>query len=134
MIETTPEQTLKYLREAVAERGEDYVYPNELKMYYRDGPEPTMCRYVKPDGSGPACIVGVVLHKYGVSLETLAEHETEAGWRVARELGVDTRSRQMLSTAQDAQDGGKTWGAALVNAESENEFDRRYSVNNVQVD
>lgn len=134
MIETTPEQTLQYLREAVAARGEHYVYPEEWKMYYHGEDTPTMCKYVTPDGSGPACIVGVVLHKYGVSLETLTERETQAGWRVAHELGADYVSRQMLSAAQHAQDAGDSWGSALRQAESERAFDQRLSVTNVQID
>ena len=115
--ETTPERTLELLREAVNERGKDYVYQNDPQNNFGNPLNESTCLYVRPSGSGPACIAGVVFHKYGVPLETLKKKEGRVARGVASDLGFDAVSSMLLSEAQCAQDSGQTWGKALEHAE-----------------
>lgn len=130
MIEITSELAVSLAAEAVRERGENYVNPS----YFFDNRIPTddivpdgtpryegMCRYVSPDGTA-GCIVGVILNKAGVDLETLQKHEGEGAWnllstlRAEDILDVDYDARTFLSELQSAQDQGKEWGKALRHA------------------
>lgn len=85
MIALTLERTKQLLAEAVAERGEEYVYKNERGQDGTFGD----CAYVHGSPSGghsPGCIVGLVLHKAGVPLERLARHEGTPANRLVSEL------------------------------------------------
>ena len=116
-INTNPVRTLQLLQKAVEERGEDYVYPVEWKTASSaDAAVMTLCMYVQPDGSGPACIAGYVMHEYGASLDFLKKHEGETTPNPGRELGVDTMSLILLFDAQGVQDQGLPWGQALARA------------------
>lgn len=98
------------MRAAVAERGEDYVFPNEWK----DGA--SQCRYVQPDGDGPACLIGVALHRLGVPLDALLDQEGCSASHVVGAVasGVTYAAARAANKAQEAQDIGATWGAALA--------------------
>lgn len=108
----TVEQVLLVLDFVVAERGEDYVYPDE----WRDGGTRLgTCLYVTPDGTGPACIVGAVVARLGVSLARLSRSEGQSARSVMEQVfGLPDRSPQsaVLQGAQVVQDGGGTWGDA----------------------
>lgn len=114
-IKTTPERTLELLKQAVGERGADFVFPVEWKMNTSDEVE-GMCTYVQPRKSGPACIVGYVLHEYGVRLEELAAVEGQTAFGVATAFGADGVSAEILLDAQIQQDGGATWDDAYTYA------------------
>lgn len=131
MIELTLERTKELLAEAVAERGEDYVYSTpEGKIPTPDGS--VMCYYVHAwDASGPlpepvaGCIAGYVLHKAGVPLDTLRALERQPADRVLGFLERDDvaraepRVRMLLRTIQQRQDAGQSWGQAVANTLAE---------------
>lgn len=131
MIHTTPERTLELIDQAVRERGKEFVYPTEWKTHAGRWDDevldlaydraPTLCMYVQRDQVGPACIVGYVLHEYGVSLGELSSTEGIAASGACESFGVDIESRELLMTAQNAQDVGKSWGEALDIARDEYE-------------
>lgn len=109
-INLTLDYTEELLRQAVADRGEDFVYEKP------DGSN--QCMYVHSDG--PGCIVGYVLHAAGVSLEALSEHEgTYASNLIYYLLGeeiIDSADREatgLLDDIQDRQDAGVPWGDAV---------------------
>ena len=119
-VELTTTNVLAALEAVVAERGADWVYPDEWRD---DG----VCRYVV-DGC-PACIVGAALAHLGVPVDVLAVFETSAAM-LTYELGElghvhkddDQWATAALVRAQFVQDGSPpdrppgTWGEALVAA------------------
>lgn len=118
-LHTSPERTLELLQQAVDERGADFVYPAEWKD---DGTSEGMCMYVQPDENGPACIVGYVLHAYGVALDDLSGAEGMGADNACTIFGVDARSTRMLTLAQISQDNKHTWGHAVQRARDEHVF------------
>lgn len=118
-ITLTVEQALAALDAAVADKGADFRY----RASWAVG-----CRYFH--GSEPGCIVGHVLHQYGVGRDDLcglwdsavgAEVDMNVSYgirslRVAGLLDIDDRTESVLTSAQDAQDCGETWGEAVQNA------------------
>jgi hypothetical protein len=107
------------LRAAVAERGEGFVYPYGTEGWspkdpYVDGEAFTSdCLYVRTDVDEPACLIGLALHKTGMSLDDLRKHESKSSWAFMGELGYSIDIVNAASDAQQAQDKGKPWGAAL---------------------
>lgn len=122
----TLQEAMQALDACVAERGEDYVYPEAGK---RGG----TCLYWWSDDKlpdtpgaaslprGPACIVGLALFKLGVSSDhledggfvnssTLLSILERAGWSI--EGGV----RGLFREAQCEQDQGTAWGNAVQHA------------------
>ena len=73
-------------------------------------------------GNEPGCIVGNVLHRLGVPLETLAQYEATPAYDVAQSLiseGVLTsngEAMRLLNVAQIAQDSGMNWGDTVRRA------------------
>jgi len=120
MVHITLEIARKYAAEAIEERGGDYVYVNEEKArlgHKYDGPN---CLYVHRDADDnltPGCIVGIVLNKAGVSLETLASNNentiSEAASRGQWDVTYDNDALMFLSGAQWCQDMGETWSTAV---------------------
>ncbi|MFD3361605.1 hypothetical protein ACFWW5_00695 [Streptomyces albidoflavus] len=116
-IKVTPEQVLDVMREVVAEAGEEFMYepPGEIGT----------CLYVhRTPGDAadvPGCLVGQVLHRLGVPLDELAEHEAERALTMVPEF-IDAGKHKgllalALNRAQARQDLGYPWGAALRAAE-----------------
>lgn len=110
----TPEQAVRLLERAVAERGKDYVYRAEERKEAeaRDGdPAAIACSYAEPDGS-PSCMVGLALSYVGANPVIM---EDIGGWAmgVLPDLGVALGTARVFQEAQSAQDMGKTWGVAL---------------------
>ena len=107
------EDAIKLLEECVAERGEDFVYPQEWKT-------DLVCKYsVEQDGEQtPACIVGLAIYR-------LTNEIVSSGLAanvVLRDYfpGRFTKSAIMLmETAQLKQDNGFTWREAVDAAISE---------------
>lgn len=116
MIDLTLEKVTVLLHEAVQERGSDYVYRNP------DGSSDCLYVHGNPDGpAAPGCIVGWVLHKAGISLEVLEQHEHKPARTVVECLpydnGIPLRSEDgvttLLRTVQQWQDRGEPWGSAV---------------------
>jgi len=111
----TPEEIVKALGEAVAEKGADFVYqPEDFAgfcnyVHGADGPRPV-----------PGCIVGNVLHRLGVPLGELANYERRDAYSVANAL-IEIQApdggrsiREKLSLIQVEQDDSMPWGEAVA--------------------
>lgn len=104
----TYDRALALLQGAVALRGPDFNYLDE---YGDQG-----CRYAV-DGK-PACLLGVAMANDGVPIERLTVFG-QRGWHsVATNVydEVEPRAKALWSAAQNAQDDGASWGAALDDA------------------
>jgi hypothetical protein len=117
-IKVTGDAVISTLREVAAERP-DYVY--EAPEAQREGL--LYCFYVHNDGEAgvevPGCIVGHVLHRLGVPLDSLAQHEGKGAHVVAEEFleiqGDLTRDAEFaLCEAQGNQDTGRPWGESVA--------------------
>ena len=115
-VQITRENFTAAMRAAVAERGEDWVYPAEGGELAEQGwrsEEGGACVYVLPDGS-PACLIGLALYKIDPALVEGLEGEDVTALRLLQRLGVDDGRLYMAAhVAQEAQDLGDTWGNAL---------------------
>ena len=109
----TAENFTEAMRQAVAERGADWVYPAEDGEWMLDG---SSCCYFLLDGS-PACIIGTALHKLGYGPNDVSEGTDAFGILTRWKAPLDVASAAGL--AQDAQDEGKPWGEALATYETE---------------
>lgn len=111
MTKITTEDFIQAMRDAVAERGADYVYPpfeNFADDYHN---EFGACQYQTPDGT-PACIVGLALSKIDPNL--VPEYGEDPGAeRFLTGKGLDPSVAEAAGWAQGIQDDGKTWGEAL---------------------
>lgn len=132
------------MRQAVEERGRDYVYPtieedpDAWAMPKDNGIFNPACIYTKADGT-PMCIIGLALSKLGITVphdlimdvgELTADIWEEdapvdengmpmyASVLPNVEWGISFKMRKALVDAQLAQDGGKTWGKAYDMYES----------------
>lgn len=108
-------EALALLERAVAEKGEDYIYPNGGRgddFHSENGACVYQTRYTKQ----PACIVGHALY-YKDLLQYVVDADYNEGTgphTLAYALGVfTTAAADFLNEVQSAQDAGKTWGAAL---------------------
>lgn len=127
VVELDAERALALLRAAVAGR-EDYVYqrvPLSDDAYddYGDyGPDPDElgCRYEY--GGAPCCLIGHVLKHAGATIAQLGDLDADGGVPItdapqrARWLQLTPDAAHVLQRAQDQQDYGETWGAALAAA------------------
>ena len=114
-VQITRENFTAAMRAAVAERGEDFVYPAQGSELAEQGwrSEQGTCVYVLPDGS-PACLIGLALYKIDPALVEGLEGEDATALRLLQRLGVeDGRLYWAAQVAQQAQDLGETWGDAL---------------------
>jgi hypothetical protein len=108
-------RALELLIDIVDQYGEGVVYERVPKVAGGSG---MVCQY--QDRGQPSCIVGHVLARAGVPMNTLYELDvcgTPAD-RLNRDVGVDGQAAQVLNAAQCVQDAGKTWGEALASAEA----------------
>lgn len=138
----TRDDALSLLRNAVEDRGADYVYPGTAETLGAD----VTCRYFADEGVGaddfgqtaenpnpPACIVGHALSQLGVTyadvMATRVVHgETNTAsarllLRALPGLDVTPEAEQLFVSAQDSQDGGYTWGDAVKYAQTNNNDD-----------
>ena len=114
-VQITRENFTAAMRAAVAERGEDWVYPAEGSELAEQGwrPEEGTCVYVLPDGS-PACLIGLALYKIDPGLLTHVEFQSDNASRVMNRAGVQDRMLLLAADmAQGAQDEDVPWGDAL---------------------
>ena len=114
-VQITRENFTAAMRAAVAERGEDWVYPADGSELAEQGwrSEDGTCVYVLPDGS-PACLIGLALYKIDPALVEGLEGENAVALRLLHRLGVeDVGLYGAAWDAQWVQDLGETWGNAL---------------------
>lgn len=74
---------------------------------------------VNRDELSPGCLIGVALHRLGVPLETLAEHEDINARIMLGKLypKLDNDTVDFANFAQAEQDKGVPWGTAVERAE-----------------
>lgn len=115
-VQITRENFTAAMRAAVAERGEDFVYPAEGSELAEQGwreEEDQGCVYVLPDGS-PACLIGLALYKIDPGLLTHVEFQSDiASWVLGRAGVQDEMLLRAADRAQNEQDEGASWGKAL---------------------
>lgn len=117
-LNLTYTDALRYLEKAVAEKGEDYVYPS-----YQEGCEYFESVYGSNTGQ-PSCIVGHVLSYNGVTREDLGGGLNSSGVLTLNSqhpngvLDVDDATEDLLVFAQRFQDNGMPWGQAVAEAQN----------------
>lgn len=114
-VQITRENFTAAMRAAVAERGEDFVYPAKGSELAEQGwrSENGTCVYALPDGS-PACLIGLALYKIDPGLLTHVEFQADSASRVMGRAGVqDEMVLLAADRAQTMQDVGVSWGDAL---------------------
>jgi hypothetical protein len=118
-------EVLAILNEAVAERGADWIYPDQNDCAACIDQEPCDwhcaegCRYFTPDKQ-PCCIVGYFIDK-AIDTSQLntdlfeGEHASAAikQLEIWNELVLDERTQALLEMAQAYQDGYKPWGEVV---------------------
>ena len=105
----TDEDFIAAMRKAVAERGEDFVYPDEWRKASEDGES---CMYVH-EGK-PACLIGLAVYIATGELVPDAYEGAMADEVIGDRMpGVSDRARKAAFEAQATQDDGFTWGEAL---------------------
>lgn len=121
----TPTEALDTLR-AVVSGHEDYVYAAPAHQVQPGA----SCFYVhhntETGEKSPGCVVGHVLNRLGVSLDTLMGYEGTRADQVIQDLTREdlqptprphvTYLRRLLDQAQQCQDNGAPWGDALERA------------------
>lgn len=133
-IDTLTDDDRKFIdamHEAVAERGEDWVYPlPERDPDARNGivadgwhvPNSTTCVYMTDEGD-PACLIGLALYKINPDLvpnyDASSSGDDMDAWSVLvcigeeGSLNLSGRIVSAANTAQRAQDDGAPWGEAI---------------------
>ena len=117
---------MQALDACVAERGEDYVYPEAGKVdgicqYWWEGPSDE-----DEDGKslpeGPGCIVGLALSKLGVSdqfIQDLTLMNAQNALNLLAKRGswqIEEGAAGLFRYAQIKQDAGWSWGYAAEQA------------------
>ena len=114
-VQITRENFTAAMRAAVAERGEDFVYPAEGSELAEQGwrSEERTCVYTLPDGT-PACLIGLALYKIDPGLLTHVKLQSDNARRVMNRAGVQDEVLLLSAgMAQIEQDVGVPWGGAL---------------------
>ena len=113
MAETlTAPRALELLREAVDERGGDYIYLPP------GAPDDQGCLYAHDDG--PGCGVGLALYRYGATLDDLKVMDGQGVIQDAYaflSFDVTEDALDILAMFQRYQDDRKPWSQALAHAE-----------------
>lgn len=108
-VDITEERFTQAMRDAVAERGRDWAYPQDPEWRRPNGG----CRYFLESGE-PACLIGTALSKLGVGPDQVREGQD--AWNLLRKLHGTVRVPKWIDSAADAQraqDRDGTWGEAL---------------------
>jgi hypothetical protein len=122
MIKLDKFSSLVLLAQVVQEYGSEYRYHEHFDTDY-ESDHGSACRYAYLDK--PACLVGHVLHRAGVTVAQLNELnemnytpgvvingiEGPIGLKV--DYLIDSQACEILRTAQIVQDNGRPWGEAL---------------------
>lgn len=122
MIQLTLDKVKGLLEQAIAERGEGFVYETPYDdrgtCFYVHNWD----RYGDPTEPTPGCIVGYALHQAGVALDVMLQSNDDRAFRLlghlaASELVTCTPdAERLLIYTQDKQDMGKPWGRAYREA------------------
>ena len=125
MTQFTDEDFVTAIHKVVAERGEDFTYPDAKcdpitsrrvdDDWWRDG----ACVYSHPDGTS-ACIVGAALYELDPALVPPYDSNGQSASDVLEPLGFSDAVQRAADEAQTHQDDGVSWGHALY------EFDYAY--------
>lgn len=142
--EITAAELRVLMHRAVAEKGEDYIYPkiDVPESDYDENFAPEGCVYFDPVTAAPSCLLGHVFAYKGLTLDNMnspafcpcgdcePESLNAAGIKhVIEQLFPDTREEvaDAMFAAQRAQDGGvltgqmssepEPWGVAVCKAE-----------------
>jgi hypothetical protein len=116
VIQLSLARAKELLTEAVAEKGDDYVYTTPDGKQGTEEYQP-VCLYVH--GDRPGCIVGHALHKAGVTLAVLSYEERNDASGVLRSLrsadvlDCEDGVSQLFQDVQSLQDRGVPWGQAV---------------------
>lgn len=124
-IKINAQRALALLQEAVAERGDQFVYAQESKVVRgaHENLEERGCWYEL--NGAPSCGVGIALHKAGVTLRLLDTLDQAPGDtsitavdHILSENGVELTlgALTVFSQFQTNQDLQATWGEALQDA------------------
>lgn len=135
MIKIDKRKAIQLLEQAVAERGEDYVYGEHFK-YCEYTSHPELANY---DDMFPACVVGVAMVNAGIPVEVLDDitgpvEDLVVELRERGEAKISESAARILNAAQRVQDasitgvdaitqealvrGEQTWGKALAAAKA----------------
>lgn len=118
----TAKKALGLLANVVAEHGVGHVY----EKIAEDDRFPA-CMYVQRDEEGkdcPSCLVGHVMHRFGVPLEALRRSNRDGVYTLSLDIdrdpdlpfGISNGAATVLGEAQNSQDEGDPWGIALAKA------------------
>lgn len=114
VIRIDKDRALQLLREVVQGR-EDFVYEAPP-----DGSDRPRCVYA--DGDCPSCVVGHAMSWAGATPEQVRQMDEakDGGIDLLKVpwLDLNDEARAVFFAAQQLQDNGKTWGAALAAAEA----------------
>lgn len=113
----TNKQILDTLKDVV-EENPNYVYANDHKS--RAG-EFTQCYYFEADGS-PACVVGHVFDRLGVSLEDIGYYFNDKSFYDFSDVvfpSISKTTEIFVNSVQRYQDAGKSWGDSYKAAVAE---------------
>jgi hypothetical protein len=107
-------RALEAIRQAVDERGRDYLYRDEFGEAYRIT---GVCAYVV--GGKCACLIGLALLKLGLTFEELSNIDNSGINSVAlpERVNLTKGGMAVFMTGQRIQDINLTWGTALAAAE-----------------
>lgn len=108
----TDSQFIAALKEAVAERGEDYVYPEVERTGFADDYHNAngTCQYQTPDGE-LACLIGLAVSKLDPEAVP-AYGDARNASDILVPMGISKAVRHAAADAQETQDDGGTWGQA----------------------
>lgn len=118
----TVESFTQAMRDAVAERGGDWIYPRneeDSTWHLQEPGSAGLCRYFLEDGS-PACIIGTALHNLGYAPDQVKEGSGARA--ILRSIGAPVAVQEAAAGAQSMQDVGGAWDDAL------NEYELELSV------
>lgn len=112
MRKVTEAEFTAAMEAAVAERGEDYVYPKDNPDFWH--PHDKTCVYQTPTGE-PACLIGLAMDKLGLDTPGYIETEETAYMMMNthHEAEFPDNVKRAAEAAQYAQDRENTWGEAL---------------------
>lgn len=128
----TLKDAVKLAEEVVAGR-EDYIYTNPDGIQARPlfdgsgkslGPLPK-CVNWDVNENKPSCVVGHILYKFGVPIQTLINRNEEGVEDFTEWLQSDPHENdtfRFLAEIQSLQDKGRTWGDALQLAKDKVEW------------
>lgn len=128
MIKIDADYAATLLMQAVEERGHDFVYervsPGATCLYVHDRTRMIdgQTRSVPESEWTPGCIVGLALKTAGIALSDMAPCEGKSSSELINILArkekiqVSDAARSIFTTAQTAQDDGRTWGYAVMTA------------------